>query len=1682
MNRHIVKLLAKLTAFLVLVGTVGFSPQIARRVSAAQGQNMYYVSAAGSDGFDGSAGAPFATLQKAADVVAAGDTIIIEPGVYNQKVLFTHGGTKYAPITIKAAERQSAVFDAQGRSDFIFDVVNFIDGWLGGPVKYVNVRGLVFQNTTANFAARVSAGWSFEDCVFRGGGGLIERGGECYVTRCVFEDTNLDGFSGAFGQIIFKDNIIRRANQAAMSPGGNHGASKVLFTNGLVVDGLISYDNYGTGWWMDWDNMNFTVKNSTIFGNHAGMAYEGGYVADQYWAGVGLWTEGNPGPGLIENNVFYNNDCAAVGLLESGIKAPITVRNNLFVANGGGIEVRGLVRNEGNAAGKAEITGNLFKDNDSIPAWYSSGYYDPGIGLYETISGTKPSDIGVNIDGNTYDQSDSSVPLAAWKSAGMSSPVIAGGLSEIQGLLGAEQNGVERIVSFNGALANDVYRLTDISDTTDPTKMHQVDSREAEADTIDKALADAGAVEGNTAVIPVYGRLRDIENAGNGVYVMDMYDLQERHVRVATDAAGKAVLESGINPYATLSAYGLTIRLTRKDADGYTVEGVYPADSSIASVPPGVVTQIAPGSGDGLRAQYFNGTDMTTPAATGTVPFVENYWSVDNPPAGVNKNDFSVRYMGQVEPLYSEDYTFYALLDGSVRLWVNGRLIINNWTTHSLPIDRGLDGGYMGTVRLNAGQKYDIRMEYRPASASSAMSLQWESARQGKETIPQEQLYSTVDPGSEPNPPALSIDLRDNAFVSSPSLILTGITEPAYTVTACGATATADAVTGAFSVPLALAEGFSLITVESSDAQQYNISSANLRVLYFPAGVMMFEAEDSDYNVGTLYGEGTTGFSGRGFIGQNESVGDYMNFTVDAPAAGVYLLNARYVNGWIDQTKAVYANGVKYGDLSLLTTGGWDKWAVTDYVPIELKQGANQVTLKVETTPCNPGIDYITIRSAAVRYEAEDPTCVTYTQGNVFGDIPSMSGGAGVGNDGAGSVLTLTADAPEAGYYKLTVFYGNGAWEAERELSVNGTSIGILGFPGTPGWVDMGSVETTVYLEAGANTISFTVPVDNAMNILYDCFDLEPVIGELPPVILTNLDSIDNTTVSAESLDVTGSVDKTCDVRINGETVSLGGGLNFTKTVTLTPGKNTIAVEASLAGIGSASKSYTIFYVPEGTIKIEAEDTTKVSWTQGQIFEGINLSGGAGVGYDADGASITFTASVPVAGIYTLRVCYGNAYVRIQRDLSVNDVPLGKLPFPSTPDWMVCLETAPLDIHLKAGKNTIALTVPSDDVHNLFLDYITLLLHTADAFSGLAVTLDQADTVTGEDSFTLTGVVQAEEGASVTLTINGEPVALGAGNKFSHTVPLQIGDNAITVNTSDDRGHTDTAVITVKRVIKIEAEDPFLVRYTQGQVFGGMPLASGQEGVGYDAPGAEMTFTIDAPVAGDYAVVVRYGCGSDFALREILINGTSQGSITFPNTGWWTDFADSAEIPVLLSQGENAFTLVVPNYQDNLLVDYITVKLVRSGNPAVDKTALSALIAQADDALAGDALSASVAESVAALQSALTAAKSVYNDGAASKTDVDNALAALRAALDNALESRGVFACAVRSMLAKVAKLQAIPYTWDGSGTLYFTSSNRTVCDVTGSGTLVPLKAGIAVITITAPNGQKAIFAVTVTA
>jgi hypothetical protein len=55
----------------------------------------------------------------------------------------------------------------------------------------------------------------------------------------------------------------------------------------------------------------------------------------------------------------------------------------------------------------------------------------------------------------------------------------------------------------------------------------------------------------------------------------------------------------------------------------------------------------------------------------------------------VGHDSFSVRWSGKVRATQTGIHEFYTISDDGVRLWVNGQLLINNWTNHPPTTDSG---------------------------------------------------------------------------------------------------------------------------------------------------------------------------------------------------------------------------------------------------------------------------------------------------------------------------------------------------------------------------------------------------------------------------------------------------------------------------------------------------------------------------------------------------------------------------------------------------------------------------------------------------------------------------------------------------------------------------------------------------------------------------------------------------------------------------------------------------------------------------------------------------------------------------------------------------------------------------------------------------------------------------------
>ncbi|MES2732839.1 MAG: PA14 domain-containing protein [Bacteroidota bacterium] len=141
------------------------------------------------------------------------------------------------------------------------------------------------------------------------------------------------------------------------------------------------------------------------------------------------------------------------------------------------------------------------------------------------------------------------------------------------------------------------------------------------------------------------------------------------------------------------------------------------------------------GGGDGLKAQYFNGNNFQTPVLTRKDANINFNWGGGSPVAGVNTDGFSVRWTGEVMPRFNGTYTFHLTSDNGRRLWIGNVLVIDKW------ID-DWDVEYTATVNLNAGQRYDIQVDYFENVGGANAKLEWSGAGQVREVIPQSQLFA----------------------------------------------------------------------------------------------------------------------------------------------------------------------------------------------------------------------------------------------------------------------------------------------------------------------------------------------------------------------------------------------------------------------------------------------------------------------------------------------------------------------------------------------------------------------------------------------------------------------------------------------------------------------------------------------------------------------------------------------------------------------------------------------------------------------------------------------------------------------------------------------------------------------------------------------------------------------------
>jgi hypothetical protein len=272
--------------------------------------------------------------------------------------------------------------------------------------------------------------------------------------------------------------------------------------------------------------------------------------------------------------------------------------------------------------------------------------------------------------------------------------------------------------------------------------------------------------------------ISDVDSDGDGLSDWEEYQLgldplsptSNGHV----DGNGRKLTdyEFAMNRLAAQGLAGLAsgpLKLTPRTS---YAPGTGSARPSLAVYPAAAAT------GSGLTGDYFTNASVVyssltnfNPASlflTTNDPAIDFVWG---PGLAPNLSNLwcTVRWSGQVEPEFSETYVFQTRTDDGLKLWVNDQLLIDRWQSQGF-------NSATGAIPLQAGIRYNIKMEYLNLGGNAQAHLYWYSPSQPRQIVPSTRLYPASD-GLDPG--GITSPLSAVAFVGRPfSYTVTGANSP----------------------------------------------------------------------------------------------------------------------------------------------------------------------------------------------------------------------------------------------------------------------------------------------------------------------------------------------------------------------------------------------------------------------------------------------------------------------------------------------------------------------------------------------------------------------------------------------------------------------------------------------------------------------------------------------------------------------------------------------------------------------------------------------------------------------------------------------------------------------------------------------------------------------------------------
>lgn len=167
---------------------------------------------------------------------------------------------------------------------------------------------------------------------------------------------------------------------------------------------------------------------------------------------------------------------------------------------------------------------------------------------------------------------------------------------------------------------------------------------------------------------------------------------------------------SMVNPFFSLSPL---------DAFNEVGSGKFKVNYAQGATIQGDVKPIEPNYFKNLKADYFNNQKLEGKPALSRAESQINFdWGDEIPAPGIGRDNYSLRLTGELIPPVSGDYQIDGLSDDGIRVWMDGKLIIDYWNDHG-PETRS------GTLSFKAGVPVQVKVEFYENGGSSVLKLGW---------------------------------------------------------------------------------------------------------------------------------------------------------------------------------------------------------------------------------------------------------------------------------------------------------------------------------------------------------------------------------------------------------------------------------------------------------------------------------------------------------------------------------------------------------------------------------------------------------------------------------------------------------------------------------------------------------------------------------------------------------------------------------------------------------------------------------------------------------------------------------------------------------------------------------------------------------------------------------------------